>query len=67
MSTNKKNLIISFVCCIITLILLIEYLCGLEIAIYCLCGWTMLSCIIHINMLRDYVVVHKFVKKDYTK
>jgi hypothetical protein len=67
MSTNKKNLITSLTLNFVSLILLIEHWCGLEAAIYVLVGWTILSLIIHINILRDYVIVHKFVREDHTK
>jgi hypothetical protein len=67
MSTNKKNLITSLALNFVSLILLIEHWCGLEAAIYVLVGWTILSLIIHINILRDYIIVHKFVREDHTK
>ena len=55
MSTNKKNLITSLALNLVALILLIEHWCGLEAAIYVLVGWMILSLIIHINILRDYL------------
>jgi hypothetical protein len=67
MSTNKKNLITSLALNFVSIILLIEHWCGLEAAIYVLCGWTFLSLIIHINILRDYIVVPTFVREDHTR
>ena len=67
MSTNKKNLITSLALNFVSIILLIEHLCGLEAAIYVLVGWMILSLIVHINILRDYVVVHTFVREDHTR
>jgi hypothetical protein len=67
MSTNEKNLITSLALNFVSLILLIEHWCGLEAAIYSLLGWTILSLIIHTNILRDYIVVPTFVREDHTK
>ena len=67
MSTNKKNLITSIALNFVSIILLIEHWCGLEAAIYVLVGWMILSLVIHINILRDYVVVPTFVREDHTR
>lgn len=67
MSTNKKNLITSIALNFVSIILLIEHWCGLEAAIYVLVGWTIMSLIIHINILRDYVVVPTFGREDHTR
>jgi hypothetical protein len=57
MSTNKKNFIISFACNCTTLILLIEHLCGVNLALECMHIWVGISTIVHIAILRDYLPV----------
>ena len=50
-----------------TLLLIVEYLCGYELAIWSLCIWSMVSAIAHICILRNYVKIPVYVKEDYTK
>jgi hypothetical protein len=38
-----------------TLILLIEHFCGVELALSFMCGWTIISLIAHILVLKDYL------------
>lgn len=64
---NKKDFWSLMACDFVSLVLLIEHLCGLEAAVWCLYGWTVISLTIHINIWRDYVVVHKFVREDHTR
>lgn len=52
---NKKDFWTLVVCNFVAIILLIEHLCGLEIALECLCAWMCISMLIHIYILRDYV------------
>ena len=64
---NKKDFWTLIGCNICSLIILFEYICGLELALQSLCLWSVISAIVHINILRNYVVVNKFVRKDYTR
>jgi hypothetical protein len=64
---NKKDFWALILCNITTLLLIIEHLCGYELAIWALCIWSIISSIIHIGILRDYVHISVFVKEDYTK
>jgi hypothetical protein len=64
---DKKDFIAVVTGVSTSVILLIEHWCGLEAAIYVLVGWMILSLIVHINILRDYVVVHTFVREDHTR
>ena len=52
---NKKDFWSLMACNLITVVLLIEHLCGLEKALECMALWTIVSMIIHIYILRDYV------------
>ena len=56
---NKKDFWYTVILNIVSIILLIEHWCGLELAIYFLGGWTVISLIVYINILRNYIVVHK--------
>lgn len=60
---NKKDFWTLLVCNFGTLVLLLEHLSGMELALECMCVWTAISMLIHIHILRDYVVVHEFVKE----
>ncbi len=64
---NKKDFWILMLCNIISAILLVECFCGLEAAIWCLCGWSIISAATHICVLKDYAITYSFVQKDYTK
>lgn len=64
---NKKDFWTLIACNLGTLILLIEHLCGLEIALECMCVWTIISMIIHICVLKDYIFIREFVNEDSTK
>ena len=63
MSTNKKNFIISLICNLVTLILLVEHLCGLSAALTCMHIWIGMSIIVHICILRDYIPIKHNRKK----
>ena len=64
---NKKDFWILLSCDIAVVVLLIEYLCGLELALECMCLCTIVSLITHIGILRHYVNKPVFVRKDCTK
>jgi hypothetical protein len=55
---NKKDFWTLMLFNIGTIILLMEHWCKLELAIYCLCVWTIISLIVHICVLRDYVRIY---------
>lgn len=52
---NKKDFWSLMACNLTTAVLLIEHLCGLEKALECMALWTIISMIVHIYILRDYV------------
>ena len=64
---RKKDFWILMACNLGTLILLIEHLCGLELALLTMCIWTAISMVIHICILKDYIITHEYVKEDNTK
>lgn len=64
---NKKDFWTLMLFNLASLILLIEHLCGLELAIWVLCIWTIISLIVHICILKDYIFTFGFVKEDHTK
>jgi hypothetical protein len=55
---NKRDFWILVVCNITVLALLIEHLCGLDLALWCMCICGVISAIIHIYILRDYVKIY---------
>lgn len=59
---NKKDFWTLMACNFTTLLLLVEHLCGMDLALECMCIWTMVSMLIHIHILKDYVRVHVFVE-----
>lgn len=64
---NKKDFITMFVCNIIVALLLIEHLCGVDLALECMCIWGIVASIVNICILRNYVRVNAFVRKDCTR
>lgn len=52
---NKKDFWILVMFNLATLILLIEHWCGLELALPFMCVWTIVSLIVHICVLKDYI------------
>jgi hypothetical protein len=52
---NKKDFMTLIIYDIVTLLLLIEHLCGLELALALMCIWTMISMIAHISIFKDYI------------
>ena len=52
---QKKDFWTLVVCNFVTVILLIEHLCSMDLALEFMIGWQMLNMIIHIHILRDYV------------
>lgn len=52
---NKKDFWTLLICNFGVLVLLIEHLCGLELALNCMIGWCIISLLIHIHILKDYV------------
>lgn len=61
---NKKDFWTLVACNLVTFAILIEHLCGLELAIWCMCAWGIISAIIHINILRDYVQLRITTEED---
>ena len=55
---NKKDLWTMLIPDIAVAILLIEHLCGLELALELMCICAIISAIVHICILRDYVKVY---------
>lgn len=60
---NKKDFFTLMACNLTTLILLIEHFCGMDLALECMCVWTVVSMIIHIFVLRDYIIIHGYVQE----
>jgi hypothetical protein len=60
---NKKDFFTLMACNLTTLVLLIEHFCGMDLALECMCVWTVISMIIHIFVLRDYVIIHGYVQE----
>ena len=54
---NKKDFWTLVLCNLVTVTLLIECLFGLCLSLECLCIWTLISLLIHIAILRDYIRV----------
>lgn len=52
---NKKDFLTLLVCNIVSVILFVELMVGLEAALVCLVAWTVISLVIHICVLWDYV------------
>lgn len=52
---NKKDFWTLIGCNLTTGILLIEHLCGLDKALECMIFWTIISMLIHIHILKDYI------------
>ncbi len=61
---NKKDFWTLMFCNFVTALLLIEHLSGLDIALECMCVWTIISMLIHIHILKDYVRISVFVKES---
>jgi hypothetical protein len=61
---NKKDFWTLMVCNLATVVLLIEHLCGLELALECMCFTAIVSCIVHIWILRDYVRICITTEED---
>ena len=55
---NKKDFWKIMVCNIATVILLIEHLCGLDLALELMCCSAIISLIVFICIMRDYVKVY---------
>jgi hypothetical protein len=64
---NKKDFIGLMLCNAVALILLIEHWCGLELALPMLGIWSIVSLIIHICVLKDYMFISVFVREDLTR
>ena len=64
---NKKDFWILMLFDFISVLLIIECWCGLELALPCMCGWVIVTLIVHICVLKNYVVSHCFVHEDYTR
>ena len=55
---NKKDFWTLMVCNITVVVLLIEHLCGLSLALELMCFCAIISAIVHICILRDYVKIY---------
>jgi hypothetical protein len=64
---NKKDFWTLILCNAVAVVLLIQHFCKIPIAFECFCIWTLISMLIHIGILRDYVKVPVFVKEDHTR
>ena len=64
---NKKDFITMFVSNFMIVILLVEHLCGLELALETMCVWTIIALIVNIHVLYKYAFIKVFVRKDCTK
>ena len=51
---QKKDFWTLVVCNLVTVILIIEHFCGMDLALEFMIGWQILNMIIHIYVLRDY-------------
>jgi hypothetical protein len=54
---KKKDFLTLLICNLGTLVLFVEHFIGLEIAGICLWLWTILSLIIHIAILKEYIII----------
>jgi hypothetical protein len=61
---NKKDFWFLMLCNLVTVTLLIEHLCGLCLSLECLCIWTVISLLIHIAILRDYIQLSIEVEEE---
>ena len=61
---NKKDFWTLMFCDIAVLIIFVEHLCGLELALECMCFTAIVSCIVHICILRDYVRICITTEED---
>ena len=51
---NKKDFWTLIICCAVSFMLLVEHLCGLQLALPILCGWSIFSLIIlTVTILRN--------------
>ena len=64
---NKKDFWILVLCNITTLILLIEHWCGVPLALEFMCVTSIISMIVHVCILKDYIRFYSFVKEDHTR
>lgn len=64
---NKRDFWALMGCNLITVTLLLEHLSGLCLALEIMCIWTIISMLVHINILLDYIRIPVFVKEDFTK
>ena len=64
---RKKDFLASVLFNSGTLILFLEHLAGLRFALELMCYWTIVSLIVHIWILKDYIFTFGFVKEDHTK
>lgn len=61
---NKKDFWTLMLCNLVTVTILIECLFGLCLSLKCFYIWTIISLLIHINVLRDYIKVTMEVEED---
>lgn len=61
---NKKDFWFLMLCNLVTVTLLIENLCDLCLSLECLCIWTVISLLIHIVILRDYIQLSIEVEEE---
>ena len=61
---NKKDFLALVVCNLGTLALLIEHWCGVGLALKWMCIWTLISMIIHVCVLRNYLRIDVTVVEE---
>ena len=54
---NKKDFLVSLLLNVVSILLIIEYIWGLELAFSCLILWTIISLLGHMYILRDYIYI----------
>lgn len=54
---KKKDFWILIGCDAAIVALILEHLAGLEVAIHCLSIWTIITLIIHIAILKEYIII----------
>ena len=60
---RKKDFWTLVVCNLVTVILLTEHLCGIDLALECMIVWQILNMMLHIYILRDYAQITIFTEE----
>jgi hypothetical protein len=61
---DKKDFWSLMFCNLVTVTLLIEHLCGLCLALELMCIWSIISILIHISILRNYIKLITIIEED---